>query len=114
MTPNEKMHRINDLLSHVWVVRTFIKHSEEAEEDEALFAIQRRLYDFMLSLGAAWKEQAADAYLAQAKKKLHRLKSAAADFSRIQPEVSTHTNFEMARNSLEVAVCDIVALLDAE
>ena len=35
MTPHEAMHRLDALLSHVWMVRTFIKHSEEVEEDES-------------------------------------------------------------------------------
>ena len=51
MTPKEKMQRIDDLLSHVWVVRTLIKHSEEAEEDEELLELQRMLYDYMLEDG---------------------------------------------------------------
>ena len=34
MSPLETMQRLESLLTHVWMVRTFIKHSEEAEEDE--------------------------------------------------------------------------------
>ena len=49
------MDRMDDLLSHVWVVRTFIKHSEEAEEEEGLLEVQRVLYDYMLALGPALK-----------------------------------------------------------
>ena len=36
MTPEDVMCRVDALLSHVWMVRTFLKHSEEAEEDEEL------------------------------------------------------------------------------
>ena len=113
-TADEKMRRIDDLLSHVWVVRAFLKHSEEAEEDEALFEIQRTLYDYMHSLGTAWKENDAEAYLKQAAKKFHRLRGAAEGFSQVQPEVSTHTNFAMARRSLNIAVQEIGNLLDEE
>lgn len=112
MTPDDKMHRIDDLLSHVWVVRTFIKHSEEAEEDEDLRAVQRDLYDYMLALGSAWKAKDADAYLKQAKKKFHRLRTADEQFVDLQPEVSTHTNYQMARQSLSVAVKEIGKLLE--
>ncbi len=111
MTPEEKMRRIDDLLSHVWTVRTFVKHSEEAEEDDELNEVHRKLYDFMLSLGTAWKQQDAEAYLKQAKKKLRRLREATELFAEIQPEVSTHTNFQMARQSLEVAVAEINQML---
>ena len=36
MTNESQMHQIDRLLSHVWMVRTFLKHSEEAEEDDEL------------------------------------------------------------------------------
>ena len=111
MLPEEKMRRIDDLLSHVWMVRTFVKHSEEAEEDDDLNEVHRKLYDFMLALGTAWKQQDADAYLKQARKKLRRLREATELFAEIQPEVSTHTNFQMARHSLEVAVNEIAEIL---
>ena len=42
---------IDLLLSHVWMVRTFLKHSEEAEEDDELQEVHRTLYDYMLALG---------------------------------------------------------------
>ena len=112
MAPKEKMQRIDDLLSHVWVVRTLIKHSEEAEEDEELLELQRMLYDYMLALGTAWKAQDAEAYLKQATKKYPRLRDATARFSQLQPEVSTHTNFQMARRSLEVAVAEIGRIIE--
>jgi cob(I)alamin adenosyltransferase len=112
MTADEKMLRVDDLLSHIWVVRTFVKHSEEAEEDERLEEVQRVLYDYMHALGGAWKAQDAEAYLKQAARKYHRLRAATDQFSELQPEISTHTNFQMARRSLEVAVGQIGRLLE--
>ena len=41
----EKVKKLDDLLSHVWMVRTFLKHSEEAEEDDELLEVHRGLYD---------------------------------------------------------------------
>jgi len=111
MTSYETMHRVDALLSHVWMVRTFIKHSEELEEDEELGDVQRSLYDYMLALGTAWKAQDAEAYLKQAKKKLGKLRGACQQFAELQPEVSTHTNFQMAVASLQQAVKEIEAAL---
>jgi cob(I)alamin adenosyltransferase len=105
------MHRIDALLSHVWMVRTFIKHSEEVEDDPELSDVQRTLYDYMLALGTAWKSQDSAAYIKQAKKKLRRLRQATNDFAELQPEVSTHTNFQMALRSLQRAVAEIEAEL---
>ena len=43
MSPADAMHRINELTSHVWMVRTFLKHCEEAAEDDELMEIPRGL-----------------------------------------------------------------------
>jgi cob(I)alamin adenosyltransferase len=112
MTSYDAMHRIDTLLAHVWMVRTFVKHSDEAAEDEQLQEVYRELYDFSLSLGAAWKDQDATAYLRQAHKKYRKLKAAAELFVQIQPEISTHTNFQMAARSLSAAVAEIGVVLE--
>lgn len=111
MTPHEAMRRIDAQLSHVWVVRTFLKHSEEAEEDEELQEIVRVLYDYCLALGPAWTAQDAAEYLKLAHKKYSKLREAAETFARIQPEVSAHTNFKMAVASLRTAVEEIGSML---
>lgn len=111
MSPQEVMHQLDALLSHVWMVRTFIKHSEELEDDPELSDVQRTLYDYMLALGSAWKAQDAAAYVRQAKKKLSKLRQATDDFAELQPEVSTHMNFQMAVRSLNQAVAEIEQLL---
>ena len=111
MTPESAMRRIDTLLSHVWMVRTFLKHSEEAEDDEELAEVHRTLYDYMLALGGPLKAGNATAYLKQAKKKLSKLKKATELFAEIQPEVSAHTNFQMAAQSLAAAVAEVEAVL---
>ena len=111
MTASDAMKRIDVLLSHVWMVRTFLKHSEEAEDDEELNEIFRSLYDYMLALGGPAKENDADRYLRTAKKKLTKLRKATELFCEIQPEVSSHTNFQMAATSLQSAVEEIGEVL---
>src|SRR4029078_11139857 len=111
MDPAERMRRIDTLLSHVWMVRAFLKHSDEAQEDDELAEVHRELYDYMLALGGPLKENDSDAYLKLATKKLARLRKATELFVRIQPEVSAHTNFQMAAASLTAAVDGISELL---
>jgi hypothetical protein len=106
------MTRIDALLSHLWMVRTFLKHSDEASEDEELAEVHRGLYDYSLALGDAWKRQDADEYLQIARKKLARLKDTLERFRDLQPEVSTHMNFQMAVRSLTTTVGDIAAVLE--
>ena len=91
--PAETMQRVDALLSHVWMVRAFLKHSEEAEEDEELCDVHRGLYDYMLALGGPLNAGDAEGYIKQAKKKLRRLREATELFQEIQPEISEHTNF---------------------
>ncbi len=106
------MQRIDELLSHVWMVRTFLKHSDEVQEDEELNDVYRTLYDCMHALGESAKRGDAEEFLRQAKKKFAKLRGAMERFGEIQPEISTHTNFQMAARSLRAAVADVGAILD--
>lgn len=113
MTIDEAMHRMDSQLSHVWMVRTFLKHCEEAEEDEELCQVHRALYDVMLALGGPLEAGDAAGYLKRAAKKYSKLVRAAELFQTIQPEVSQHTNFQMAVQSLVSAVGEIGTVLQS-
>src|SRR5688572_17272241 len=112
LAPAELMQRIDTELAHVWMVRAFLKHSEEAAEDDELAEVHRELYDYMLALGGPLKEGNAEEYVKLAKKKLSKLRRATELFVRIQPEVSQHTNFQMAAASLTAAVAEVERLLE--
>lgn len=114
MSPHDLMHAIDTQLAHVWMVRAFLKHSEEAAEDDELAEVHRELYDTMLAVGGPFKENNADEYLKLARKKLGKLQRATELFLKIQPEVSQHTNFFMAAASLKAAVSQIEQLLNPE
>ncbi len=111
MDPHDKMQRIDTQLTHVWMVRTFLKHSEEAEENEDLYEIVRELYDYCLALGPTLSANDADGYLKIASKKLGKAKQAVAKFEQILPDVSAHTNFKMALASAQAALAEVERLL---
>jgi len=113
MEPATAMQRIENLLSHVWMVRTFVKHSDEAEDDDELAEIHRTLYDCMLALGGPSQSGDVAAYLKQARKKWSKLKKATEAFQELQPEVSGHMNFQMAAKSLAAAVEEIGKILES-
>lgn len=100
----ERVRAIDDQVTHVWMVRTFLKHCDEAEDDDDLREIVRDLYDFILAVGPLEEGTDPAAYLKMAKKKLRRLARATQLYEQIQPEVSGHTNFVMAARSLRLAV----------
>ena len=114
MNDEQKMKSIDELLSHVWMVRAFLKHCEEVEDDDDLKDVHRDLYDCMLALGGPLKSGDSAKYLKQAKKKLKKLKSATELFVEIQPEISSHTNFQMAVSSLRLAVQQIAQIIEAD
>ena len=114
MNIEEKAKKIDGLLSHVWMVRTFLKHSEEAEEDDELNEVFRTLYDYMLALGGPMNDGDYEKYLRMAKKKLRKLKKTTALYLEIQPEISSHTNFQMAAQSLKLSVDQIVEIFEED
>ncbi len=102
--PLDRVRAIDREISHVWMIRTFLKHADEAEEDEDLRDIVRDLYDFILAVGPIDEVDDPAVYLKTAKKKLSKLRKATELYEEIQPEVSGHTNFVMAARSLRIAV----------
>jgi cob(I)alamin adenosyltransferase len=111
--PMERVCAIDTEVTHVWMIRTFLKHADEAEEDDDLRAIVRDLYDFILAVGPLDEVEDPAVYLKMAKKKLSRIRRATELYEEIQPEVSGHTNFVMAARSLRAAVDRIIAIVQA-
>jgi cob(I)alamin adenosyltransferase len=95
---------IDHQVAHLWMVRTFLKHADESEDDEELREVVRDLYDFILAVGPVDESLDEAAYLKIAKKKLSKLRRATELYEEIQPEVSGHTNFVMAAKSLRLAL----------
>jgi hypothetical protein len=109
---NEAMRRMDALLSHLWMVRTFLKHSDEVQDDDELATVHRDLYDFMLALGPSFAAGDAREYFRLATRKLGRLRRAVETFSRIQPQISDHMNFKMAARSLELSWQEVRDLIE--
>lgn len=106
------MLEIDAWLSHIWMVRAFLKHSDEAADDEELAEVHRGLYDFMLALGPSLDANDSNRYLRIARKKRSKLRAAAESFRALQPEISGHMNFRMAAKSLTLAVAKVESLLE--
>lgn len=109
--PIEMVRAIDTEVTHVWMIRTFLKHADEAEDDEDLRAIVRDLYDFILAVGPLDEVDDPALYLKMARKKASKLRRATELYEEIQPEVSGHTNFVMAARSLRTAVDRILDVI---
>ena len=47
MTPEEAVQRLNTVLAHAWMVRTFLKHADEIQDDEELMDVPRTVFDYV-------------------------------------------------------------------
>ncbi len=103
-TEMQRVQAIDTEVAHVWMIRTFLKHADESQDDEDLRDIVRDLYDFILAVGPIDQVDRPATYLKTAKKKLSKLRKATELYESIQAEVSGHTNFVMAARSLRTAV----------
>lgn len=102
---------IDQQVAHLWMVRTFLKHADESEDDEELRSVVRDIYDFILAVGPIDEVDDDAVYLKMAKKKLTKLRKATELYEEIQPEVSGHTNFVMAAKSLRLALNAITEII---
>jgi len=111
MQPTEAMERINLILAHAWMVRTFLKHSEDIQDDEELLEVHRMIFDYSRALEPSYQRKDTVDYLRRAKGKLPKLRRVAELFAREFPRVSTHTNYQMAAVSLTTCVREIEEVL---
>jgi hypothetical protein len=111
MTPAEAMERINVLLAHAWMVRTFLKHADEVQDDEELLEVHRMIFDYCRAVEPSRERGDAAEYLRRAKGKLPKLRRVAELFAREHKRVSDHTNFQMAALSLRGVVEQIEGVL---
>jgi hypothetical protein len=111
MTTVEAMQRLNTVLAHAWMVRAFLKHAEEVQDDEEMLDVHRMIFDYIRALEPSFQRQDAKEFLHRARGKLPKLKKSAEFFSREYRRVSDHTNFEMAAASLTGCVQQIEEIL---
>ncbi|GIW82904.1 MAG: hypothetical protein KatS3mg105_4711 [Gemmatales bacterium] len=113
MTPEAAMEQINTVCAHAWMVRTFLKHADEIQDDADMLAVPRMIFDFVRALEPSYQRKDADEYLRRARGKLGKLKRVADYFASEYANVSSHTNFEMAARSLAACVAEIEEVLAA-
>jgi hypothetical protein len=113
MNPLEAMERLNTIMAHAWMVRNFLKHAEEIQDDEDMLEVHRMIFDYIRALEPSYQRKDAKEYLRRASGKLPKLRRVAEYLAREYRQVSTHTNFEMAAASLSGCVRHIEEILAA-
>jgi hypothetical protein len=107
MTPEAAMERINAVLAHAWMVRTFLKHAEEIQEDPDFLEVPRTIFDYIRAVEPSYKRRDAKEYMRRASGKLSKLRRAALYLTANVARVSDHTNYQMASASLSACVKEI-------
>lgn len=100
MTPQEAVDRLNMVLAHAWMIRTFLKHADEIQENEEMLDVPRTLYDSIRAVESAFQRGDLTDYLRRLKGKLSKIRRAAEYYNAHFREFSPHTNFEMAGLSM--------------
>jgi len=113
MTPEEAVKRLEVVLAHAWMVRTFLKHADEIQEDEELLEVPRTIFDYCRAVEPAAQRGDVKEYLRRIRGKLPKLRRAAELFAGEFRRVSDHTNFQMASVSLTGCVHRIEEVLAA-
>ena len=97
-------------MAHAWMVRTFIKHSDEVEDFPELMGIVRAVFD--MSRAIENKVDQPNDYFRFAAKKIGKLRKAVTQFREDAWRASTHTNFQQAVISVEFATDRLETILD--
>ncbi|MBM82244.1 MAG: amidohydrolase [Planctomycetaceae bacterium] len=108
-TQTEVVERCKKVMAHAWMVRTFIKHSEEAEDFPELMGIVRGVFDTARALDSRGDDPAG--YLHMLRKKISKLRKATEQFRTDALNASAHMNFEQSVISIEACVEELEYLL---
>jgi hypothetical protein len=111
MTPEQAVVELNGVLAHLWMVRTFLKHADEVQDDQALLGVPRTLFDSIRATEPAAQRGDVKEYLRRLRGKLPKLRHVAEFFAAEYRRASDHTNFQMAALSLATAVQRIEEIL---
>lgn len=103
------VRRCDEVLSHAWMVRTFIKHGEEIDDYPELMQIVRAVFDISRALETRVNDPVA--YVRMLNKKLGKFTKAAEQFAVDALKASTHTNFQQAVKSMSVCARELQSLL---
>ena len=62
MTPEQAMDRINIVLAHAWMVRTFLKHADEVQGDTEMLEVHRMIFDYCRAVEPSYQRRDATEY----------------------------------------------------
>lgn len=112
MTPQQAAERIEEVMAHLWMVRTFLKHADEIQEDADFLEVPRGLFDYCRAVEPAAQKQDWELYLHRARSKLGKLRKVVVFFDDNFRRITDHTNWQMASTSMKASVRRIEEILE--
>jgi len=88
------VERSQKLMAHAWMIRTFVKHSDEVDDFPELNEMARTIFDVFRAVETQVRDPAS--YFKTVRKKLGKIKAASEQFAKDAWRASTHTNFQQA------------------
>lgn len=88
------VERSQKIMAHAWMIRTFVKHSDEVEDFPELNEMARTIFDVFRAVETQVNDPAN--YFKVVRKKVGKLRAAAEQFGKDAWHASTHTNFQQA------------------
>ncbi len=88
------VERSQKVMAHAWMIRTFVKHSDEVDDFPELNEMARTIFDVFRAVETQVNDPVS--YFKVVRKKIGKLKSAAEQFAKDAWHASTHTNFQQA------------------
>lgn len=113
MTPEQAVERVQVVLAHLWMVRAFLKHADEIQDDEEMLDVHRTLFDSIRAVEPAYQRKDHADYLRRMKGKLPKIRRVAEFYAREYRRISDHTNFQMAAASLSGCVTHLEEIFAA-
>ena len=105
------VERSQKLMSHAWMIRTFVKHSDEVEDFPQLNEMARTIFDVFRAVETQIHDPAG--YFKTVRRKLGKLQAATEQFAKDAWHASTHTNFQQAVIASRFLVEQVSELLAA-
>ncbi|MDB4743548.1 amidohydrolase [Planctomicrobium sp.] len=97
-------------MAHAWVVRAFVRHSDEIEDFPELTLICRAIFDLSRALETRVDDPVG--YFKMLNKKLGKYRVAISEYAKNVPDISTHTNFSQSVISMQSGLRELNLTLE--
>jgi hypothetical protein len=97
-------------MAHAWMIRAFLRHSDEAEDSPEMFDFGRSVFDLCRALEPFLEDPAL--FFKTLRKKIRAFEVAVEKFAVDAPKLSYHTNYLQAVESAKGCVANLNRIME--